>query len=113
VRESALGTWFRDSLRKPFKRIAFLAFLISGILWSVCAPAKAPVSPRPLSKAHSSLNGTSRTVEANFPATLLMNYDVVFDDSGCTRRRSTPSRTYQNPTCERACGRPAKAPKKR
>ena len=43
MRESALGTWFRDSLRKPFKCIALLAFLSCGILWSVCAPAKAQV----------------------------------------------------------------------
>ena len=50
MRESALGTWFRDSLRKPFKRTALFAFLICVILLSVCAPAKAQISPGPVAK---------------------------------------------------------------
>ncbi|HEY1471272.1 MAG TPA: cytochrome c3 family protein [Candidatus Acidoferrum sp.] len=59
MRESAPGTWFTDSLCKIFKRTAILAFLITGIFLSFCSPAKGQISPGPLSKAHSSLNGTS------------------------------------------------------
>ena len=51
MRESALGTWFRDSLRKPFKRTALFAFLICVILLSVCAPAKAQSRPGLLQSA--------------------------------------------------------------
>ena len=57
---SALGTWFTDFLRQIVKRCALLAFLICGMLLSLCAPAKAQISPRHLSKAHSSLNGTTQ-----------------------------------------------------
>jgi hypothetical protein len=46
VRESALGT---DSLCRLFKRIAVLAFLICGMFLLLGAPAKAQISPGPLS----------------------------------------------------------------
>ena len=40
--------------------------------------------------AQSSLSGTSRTVEANFPVTLLMNYDVLFDSEARTMTLAAP-----------------------
>ena len=60
MRESALGTFFIASLSNTFKRTALLAFLLLSISLSLASPAKAQISPGPLSKAHSSLNGTSQ-----------------------------------------------------
>jgi hypothetical protein len=60
VRESALVRLPIDSLRHLSRRAAFPAFLLLGIFLSLSLPAKAQISPGPLAKAHSSLNGTTQ-----------------------------------------------------
>ncbi len=60
MRESALVGLLIDSLRSISRRTALFAFLLLGISLSLSTAANAQISPGPLSKAHSSLNGTSQ-----------------------------------------------------
>ncbi len=60
MRESALVGALIVSLHKNLKRTALLAFLLSAVALSLSSSAHAQISPGPLSKAHSSLNGTSQ-----------------------------------------------------